>query len=108
MIDTGAQRTLGNAALRAALARSAKDAREPNTWVVGATPDVTPGLYVAAPPIKLGDVMISRVALTYGDFHVFESWQMDDEPALLIGMDVLGGVDQLVIDFRRREMLLRN
>lgn len=108
VIDTGAQRTLGNAALRDALARSAKDPQEPNTYVVGATPDVAPGLYLVAPPIKLSDVMISRVALTYGDFHVFQSWQMDDEPALLIGMDVLGRVDELVIDFRTRELLLRN
>jgi predicted aspartyl protease len=107
VIDTGAQRTLGNTALRDALARSAKDPKEPNTYVVGATPDVAPGLYLVAPPIKLGDVMISRVALTYGDFHVFQSWQMDDAPALLLGMDVLGRVDELVIDFRTRELLLR-
>jgi hypothetical protein len=38
------------------------------------------------------------------DFHVFKLWGLDKEPALLIGMDMLGVLDRLVIDYRRNEV----
>lgn len=45
--------------------------------------------------------------MTYGDFHIFEAWNLKDRPAMLIGMDVLGVADALVIDFRSRQILVR-
>lgn len=33
--------------------------------------------------------------------------EVGDEPALLIGMDIIGLIDQLVIDYRRRELQIR-
>jgi hypothetical protein len=41
-----------------------------------------------------------------GDFHVFSVWGMDDEPTLLLGMDVLGNARKLAIDYGRRELHL--
>ncbi len=32
---------------------------------------------------------------------------MSDEPALLIGMDVLGLLDTLIIDYRRKELQVK-
>jgi hypothetical protein len=32
---------------------------------------------------------------------------MTDEPAMLIGMDVLGLIETLIIDYRRRELQIR-
>ena len=39
--------------------------------------------------------------------HIFEHWGMVDEPALLIGMDILGLLDTLVIDYRRMELHIK-
>jgi hypothetical protein len=42
--------------------------------------------------------------LVYGDFHIFKVWDMQDKPAMIIGMDILGTVDALTIDFQRQEV----
>jgi hypothetical protein len=39
--------------------------------------------------------------------HIFEHWHLTKEPAMLIGMDSLGLLDTLVIDYKRREMQVK-
>jgi hypothetical protein len=34
--------------------------------------------------------------------HIFDHWKLTKEPAVLIGMDVLGLLDTLIIDYRLR------
>jgi predicted aspartyl protease len=108
VIDTGAQRTLGNEALREALrARARKSVATEATEVIGATPERQRGDLSRAPPIKIGSVTIDYVEITFGDIYVFKRWDLDRAPALLIGMDVLGVLDTLAIDYRRREIQIR-
>ena len=108
VIDTGAQRTLGNEALREALrAQARRDASVTHTEVIGATPERQRGDLSEAPPIKIGRMTIEKVQITFGDIYVFRQWELDKTPALLIGMDVLGILDTLAIDYRRREIQVR-
>jgi predicted aspartyl protease len=107
IIDTGAERTLGNGALREALRRRNKFKEPTITRVFGTTEDVSHGEVESAPPIEFGPANISDVRVVYGDFHIFKVWDLEKRPALLIGMDVLGTVGALVIDFRRRELYLQ-
>jgi len=108
VIDTGAQRTLGNEALRAALrAQARRDMAASETEVIGATPERQRGDLSQAPPIRIGHMTIDYVQITFGDIYVFKEWELDKTPALLIGMDVLGILDTLAIDYRRREIQVR-
>jgi predicted aspartyl protease len=108
VIDTGAQRTLGNTPLQRAL-RLRGDDKDPltHTKVIGATPDQPDARVLAAPVIRLGDAEVSQVHIIFADLHVFRLWQLADEPALIVGMDVLGTLESLVIDYRRKELHLR-
>lgn len=108
IIDTGAERTLGNEALRLALQR-AHGSEDPgrSRTVLGATPAVHEGTALVAPTIYLGDAELRDLEVTFGDLHVFRVWNLEEEPALLIGMDLLGTVERLVIDYRRREVQLK-
>ena len=36
-----------------------------------------------------------------------EHWRLTDEPAMLVGMDALGVLDTLLIDYRRHELQIR-
>jgi hypothetical protein len=45
--------------------------------------------------------------MTFGDVYIFKHWRLIDEPAILIGMDVLGVLDQIIIDYRTRQLHLR-
>jgi hypothetical protein len=74
---------------------------------MGATPDLHEGTSQIAPIIRIGDTELRNLEVTFGDLHVFRIWDLVDEPALLIGMDLLGTVERLVIDYRRREIQLK-
>jgi predicted aspartyl protease len=107
IIDTGAQRTVGNEALRAALLRRLPYGLKRED-IMGVTLDVQQGDNLPAPPIALSQRMtLQGVRVTFGDMYLFEHWHMLQEPTLLIGMDVLGSFDVLVIDYRTKELELR-
>lgn len=108
IIDTGAERTLGNMALRTALIESARYDHEIDVTVLGATDDVSAGKYFRAPKISLGEADLVDLPVTFGDLHVFEVWGLAETPALLIGMDLLGMLRKFIVDYRRREFQLRS
>jgi len=105
VIDTGAERTLGNLALQNAMNRNRRKKREPVSAVVhGATPDIADGDVQEIHEATLGDLTLSNLEVIFADFHVFKLWGLDQQPAMLIGMDMLGVLDRLVIDYRRNEV----
>ena len=105
MLDTGAQTTIGNGSLRKVLARRFRGGAANS--IVGVTLDVQEGHTFAAPPVTIGKVTVRGMRVTFADFHIFDAWDMDDEPALLIGMDVIGLLDALIIDYKHQELHLR-
>jgi len=109
IIDTGGQATLGNEALRSALAerrRRQEQAAVPDQ-VTGSTLDVQVGNRLETPALALGEILVRNPAMTFADFAIFEHWKMTEEPAMLIGMDVLGLLDTLIIDYRRKELQVK-
>jgi len=105
VVDTGADRSLGNQALRDALRHWQNARKAPQfTDVYGTTTDIQQGELGLAPTITVGPLKLIDVSLIYGDFHIFEVWKMREQPALILGMDVLGSVNSLGIDFRNQEL----
>ena len=103
VIDTGAERTLGNPVLQEAINKGKK--HTPVSAIVhGATPDITDGDMQEIRQARIGDLTLSNMDVIFADFHVFRLWGLDKEPALLIGMDMLGVLERLVIDYRRNEV----
>jgi predicted aspartyl protease len=105
MLDTGAQVTIGNTSLREALARRIR--KEQETQIVGVTLEVATAHAINAPPIDIGGIKISGMQVTFGDLYIFEAWKLTKQPALLIGMDVIGVFDAIVIDYRLKEVHLK-
>jgi predicted aspartyl protease len=106
VVDTGAEVSIGNTALRTALARhGSKDVTKET--IEGVTLDVAPGDMMMAPPIDIGSLRFTGVYITYGDMYIFDRWHLMNEPTLVLGMDVLGTVDVLVIDYRLHELQIR-
>lgn len=107
VVDTGAERTLGNIALRDALKQHSRDSRgfvAQLTTVYGATTEVESGEIQAAPLIQVGSLRMTNVAVVYGHFHIFKVWDMETKPAMILGMDVLGTVASLNIDFKKGDL----
>ncbi len=68
---------------------------------------VEDGVIYAMPNIRLGSIELVDPGVTFANLYIFKQWKMTNEPAILIGMDALGVLDALVIDYRRHELQVR-
>lgn len=107
IIDTGGQVTIANPALRDALARHESRFRGKPDEIIGATKAVQVGEIIATPEIEMGTIRIRDSGVVFANAYIFTHWHLTKEPAILIGMDALGLLDTLVIDFRRHELQIR-
>lgn len=108
ILDTGAERSIGNEALRRELVLAARRPSESvSSTVIGATPQVAQGVSFEAPDVEIGGARLMNLVVTFGDLHVFGVWSLLEEPALVIGMDLLGTVPRFVVDYPRREFQLK-
>jgi len=104
IIDTGAQASIGNGALKFALERRLNRKPQSQDEITGATGEMQTGIGARISPITIGNISIRDPHITFGEMHIFEHWELGNEPAILIGMDILGLLDTLVIDYRRKEL----
>ncbi|HEY3731718.1 MAG TPA: retropepsin-like aspartic protease [Steroidobacteraceae bacterium] len=113
IIDTGGEATIGNLALRQALERHASRLVTRPDTITGVTTDVQAGDEARAPPLVIpalephGAVEIRYTDVTFGDMHIFDHWHLTGQPTMLIGMDALGLLDTLIIDYRRQELQIK-
>ena len=107
IIDTGGQTTIANLALRDALSHLNHSGPGKPDQIVGATMAVESGEIIATPAIQFGGVKLLDPGVTFGDLYIFKQWNLTRQPAILIGMDALGVLDTLVIDYRRHELQMR-
>ena len=106
VIDTGATETLGNAALRKALLREAA-ADAAGAEIYGVTKQISRGGVVASPQISLGPATILGLRVVYSDIPIFKTWHLDSQPALIIGMNALGVVQAMVLDYPHAQVYLQ-
>jgi hypothetical protein len=84
------------------------------TQIEGVTTDVQDADVMSTPPLRIAGtdqpnsmIEIRYPDVSYADMYIFEHWQLTHEPAMMIGMDALGLLDTLVIDYRQHELFLR-
>ncbi|HXO65467.1 MAG TPA: retroviral-like aspartic protease family protein [Steroidobacteraceae bacterium] len=105
IIDTGSQGSVGNLALLDALMRHPpKDAKRDS--IIGVTLAVQSGDDLPAPAIQMGSLTIEGVRILFGDMYLFQHWQMTNKPTMVLGMDLLGTFQALILDYRTREMMI--
>lgn len=106
VIDTGATETLGNAALRKALLREAAT-EAAQAQIYGVTRQISRGGIAASPQISLGPAAILGLRVVYSDIPIFKTWHLDSQPALIIGMNALGVVQAMVLDYPHAQVYLQ-
>lgn len=105
-IDSGAQTSIGNMALKALRARRSPAAVWFAAAVVGVTGQTLPGEVSVLPELRVGEVSFRGLAVVYADLHVFDLWSATRAPALLLGMDVLSRFSRVTVDFARDQVRL--
>lgn len=107
VIDTGAQTTVGNLALREALSRRRGTDEQLEEAIIGVTEDIQRASRVRIPTIVAGSLLVRNASINFADLYIFDHWKLNSKPALLIGMDVLGVLDTLIIDYKLNELQIR-
>jgi predicted aspartyl protease len=107
IIDTGGQTTIANLALRDALERRNQRKKGRPDQIIGATMAVEDGEIIATPAIEIGQIKLVDPGVTFANLYIFKQWKLTTEPAILIGMDALGVLDTLIIDYRQHELQIR-
>lgn len=104
VVDTGSQFTLGNLALRTKLGFPEKFDPVRTTDVIGETLDRQRGERRPVPVVRVGTLQSPTPSFIFGDFHVFKLWSLEAEPAIVMGMDMLGSLQKMIIDYQRCEI----
>lgn len=99
-VDSGAQYSIGNLALRDAV--SAPDVRLTALnpirvfGVTGQILEATPG---SVSQLEINRMRLGRTRLLFADLHAFKALGLDDGPALLMGADLLSRFSRVSLDF---------
>ena len=108
LIDTGSDISLANErfrdALRGVAARSV-EYHNGHAFTFGLPIVLEQSVWV--PTLRLGRTFAGGVTAYIGDFHIFDMLGLQDEPTLLIGMDVLASAREMAIDYEHGVVLFR-
>jgi hypothetical protein len=100
IIDTGAQASLGNNALREKL--RAKRAQDVITTDVNGVDMI--GQLVVVRSLSIAGLSLTDVPLTFADTPAFTALGLADQPVLSLGMQHLALFDRVAIDFARKRI----
>ena len=104
-IDTGAEISVGNSMLYAALiARDSSYNMQETIPLTGVTGGEVDGRITCLKHIALGGLYIDDNRIAIADLQIFRLWELDDRPALLIGMNWLRRFSRVSIDYGRKEI----
>ena len=109
IVDTGAQVTLINPALAAAAEARPFQSRSASTGdmlVQSPTGRAALAQAMIISSVHFDELVLDRLAVLMGDFHIFRLLGLADTPAMLMGVDVLGAFERVVIDLKRGEIIM--
>jgi predicted aspartyl protease len=106
-IDSGAENTIGNMALR----QMAFTRNQTGAWtkssIISSTGQTMPAEIADLQDLRVGNFRVSLWPVAFADLHTFRMWDMVDKPAILIGVDILSRFQSVCLDFARDEVRFR-
>ena len=103
MIDSGSQVTVCNAALRRLVENEQPSGKDslPRVRLEAITGEAFWGDMLYLPFVRLGGLQLGNVPVVHADLHVFNLWDLNKAPALVIGMDLLTQFNAVALDYGR-------
>ena len=103
VVDTGSEITIGNSALRDRLLRK-KPVQLEEIEVTGVTGTVAKLQLARIGRLKIGGVILQNVPIAFADIPPFGVFGLDQQPALLLGTDLMENFRKVSLDFRDRKV----
>jgi hypothetical protein len=106
VVDTGAQVTIANGALRRRLERRGRLGPLNPIEIVSVTGATVQADYGVARRIRIGTARIRDLPVAFADVNAFEQLDLLGRPAILLGMDALQLFERVSFDFANRRVRL--
>lgn len=101
LVDTGAALSFGNEALLAALARPGERIQVRDE-IRGTSQDVIAVKSGLTRPVEIGSTTLESLPLEFIGSGAFDTFRIDDRPAMVLGMDILGRLPGIALDYEDR------
>ena len=103
VIDTGSEITIGNLALRDKLMRHSRD-KFGKVEAIGVTGKSVEMDLTHIAQLKVGPIILKNVPMAFADVPLFKLFGLSDQPALLLGTDLLENFRRVSLDFHARRV----
>ncbi|HEX6604700.1 MAG TPA: retroviral-like aspartic protease family protein [Sphingomicrobium sp.] len=104
VIDTGAQISIGNEALKRALLGAKLLHGSEQVELESVTGAKITGEYMFVKELDIGGIGLRNLAVVFADAHTFRQLRLDRRPALLLGMNAMRAFKKVSIDFATRKL----
>ena len=104
VLDTGAQISIGNEALRRELAGSNAIDAEQKVELDSVTGEKLLGDIVMLRELEIGGITMTNLAIVFAPAHTFKQLKLENRPAMLLGMNAIRAFKKVSIDFANRKL----
>ena len=103
MLDTGAQHCIANLPLKRSIERTyPRQPRVERVRIVGVTGHVIVGDFFALPRVDFRKFEVKDAGAVAADAPIFRLWELDKDPAMIVGVNLLSRLSSFSIDYGAR------
>ena len=104
IVDTGSQVSIANMALQKLLTKKGHALLPETVTIESVTGEQMSAHITRVAQIELGGVRLTDLSVAFADAHIFRQLDLDDRPALLLGMNAMKAFDRISIDFAAKKV----
>jgi predicted aspartyl protease len=104
IVDTGSQVTIANMALQKLLTKKGHALLPEMVTIESVTGEQMSARITRVAHLELGGVNLTDLSVAFADAHIFRQLDLDDRPALLLGMNAMKAFDRISIDFAAKKV----
>lgn len=104
IVDTGSQVTIGNLALQRSLIKRRRGQAPNPVTIESVTGETLEAQVAQLEELELGGVQLEDLSVAFTDAHIFRQLELENRPALLLGMNAMRAFDRISIDFQSKKV----
>ncbi len=104
IVDTGSEVTIANLALHRMMSKRGVDTLRDTVMIESVTGEKMEAKVTRLPVLELGGIQLKDLAIAFADAHIFRQLELEDKPALLLGMNAMKAFDRISIDFAAKKV----
>lgn len=104
IIDTGSEVTMGNSALQKRIFRGRNPPRATPIVLTSVTGQTVTANLILLPRMRIGGLTLENVPVAFADVAPFALFGLANQPAMLLGTDLLENFRRVSLDFRNRKV----